>query len=313
MNIHPLQSEQWAIFREKTGHKVVRIAKGFNMSIHSIPYLSWKIGYLPKCAMPDKEMLEKITKTGKEENCIFVKLEPNSPKISKSPNLPKSPNLIKSSHPLFTKYSFQLDLTKSEDELLKNMKSKTRYNIRVAQKNNVKVVEEDLKEAFEKYLKLAQETWKRQKFYAHGEKYHRLMWETLHPAGIAHLFIAYYRPLTTDIWIPLVAWILFLYEDVLYYPYGASSTEYKNTMASNLMMWEAIKWGKARGAKLFDMWGSLGPDPDKKDPWYGFHRFKEGYGAKLVEFVGSYDLVLNPTAYKMYNFVYQIRQKLLRI
>jgi lipid II:glycine glycyltransferase (peptidoglycan interpeptide bridge formation enzyme) len=78
-------------------------------------------------------------------------------------------------------------------------------------------------------------------------------------------------------------------------------------------MWEAIRFGKKKGARLFDMWGSLGPDPDPKDPWYGFHRFKEGYGPTLVEFVGSYDLVVNPILYYLYNFTYITREVFLKI
>ena len=133
----------------------------------------------------------------------------------------------------------------------------------------------------------------------------------MHKADIAHLLIAYYQPHETAGQIPLVAWILFLYKDVLYYPYGASSDQYKQTMASNLIMWEAMKWGKKHGAKLFDLWGALGPNPDPNHSWYGFHRFKEGYGGELVEFVGSYDLVINPLLYSVYNVLYPLRQKLL--
>ena len=66
------------------------------------------------------------------------------------------------------------------------------------------------------------------------------------------------------------------------------------------------------GCKIFDMWGSLGPVPDTRDPWYGFHRFKEGYGAKLVEFVGSYDLVIKPTIYQLYKVADKLRWTLLK-
>lgn len=328
--LHPLQSSQWGEFRKKTGVKVVPISDGFQMTIHPIPHLPYTIGYLPKCALPDKEIVNKLIAIGKQKQCIFIKLEPNVLKSEFPFTVYRLP-FTQSSHPLFTKYSFHLDLTKSEEELLANMKSKTRYNIKVAQKHGVMVVEDNSNQAFETYLKLSEETWKRQKFYGHTKKYHRLMWQTLHPArfdsarqaGIAHLLIAYYSPsdqpktdnrqLITDKRIPLAAWILFLYNNVLYYPYGASSTEHKETMASNLMMWEAIKWGKAQGAKLFDLWGCLGPNPDENDPWYGFHRFKEGYGGKLVEFVGSYDVVIHPIAYKLYSLIHPIRQLLLQV
>lgn len=123
----------------------------------------------------------------------------------------------------------------------------------------------------------------------------------------AHLLIAKYHNKT------LTAWILFSFHDTLYYPYGASSTENRNVMASNLVMWEAIKIGKEMGLKYFDMWGALGQNPDKNDPWYGFHRFKEGYGAIHTEFVGSYDLIINPVAYQLYKVADKARWLYLRL
>ena len=52
---------------------------------------------------------------------------------------------------LFTPTSFWIDLTPAEDILLKGFHSKTRYNIRLAQKRGVKVVEDNSKKAFERF------------------------------------------------------------------------------------------------------------------------------------------------------------------
>ena len=326
---HPLQSWEWGEFRGATGIKVIRrvivykkITVGFTVTIHKIPRTPYTIGYLPKCMMPTKEMLEELKKIGQEEKCIFIKLEPNVEKISNFKFQISNFKLNISPHPLFTKYTFQLDLTKSEEELLKNMHSKTRYNIRVAQKHGVTVDEDNLDEAFESYIKLMEETTQRQKYYAHGVEYHKLMWDTLRTQNsklktqnlTAHLLVADYRPKTNDQKpTTLTAWVLFIFNGVLYYPYGASTSEYREVMASNLMMWEAIRFGKKMGCTLFDMWGSLGPNPDPKDPWYGFHKFKQGYGPRLVEFIGSYDLVLNPLLYQLYNLGHKLRWFYLRL
>ena len=312
---HPLQAWEWGEFREKTGVKVIRriVISGkkpvaaFQLTIHKIPKTNYTIGYIPKCTMPDKTVLEELKSIGKEERCVFIKLEPNIDVSSiKYQVLSIFDQLKLSLHPLFTKYTFQLDLTKTEEELLKNMHSKTRYNTRVAQKHGVEVVEDNSGKTFETYLKLMKETTNRQKYYAHTEDYHQKMWATLKDS-IAHLLIAKYQGK------PLVAWIVFVFNDVLYYPYGASSSEQREVMASNLMMWEAIRFGKKMNCEMFDMWGSLGPIPDTKDPWYGFHRFKEGYGATLTEFIGSYDLVISPSLYRFYNLAHRARWLYLRI
>lgn len=327
---HPLQSYEWGEFREKTGIKVIRrgffeggkLISGFQLTIHKVPKTKYTIGYLPKGNLPTTELLEELQKIGKEEKCIFIQLEPN---ITKKENPQFSISHFKfptrpSAKPLFTKYTFQLDLTKPEDELLQHMHQKTRYNIRVAQRHGVKIKEDDSDKAFEIYWRLTEETTKRQNFYAHTKIYHKLMWETLaskredpqsHEQLQAHLLLATYQAEHEEK--TLAAWVLLTFHDHLYYPYGASSSEHKNVMASNLMMWEAIRFGKARGLKVFDMWGSLGENPDPKDPWFGFHRLKQGYNPQLVEFIGSFDLVINPALYELYKGANLLRWLYLRI
>ena len=100
--------------------------------------------------------------------------------------------------------------------------------------------------------------------------------------------------------------MLVSFKDTFYYPYGGSSVEYKQVMANNLIAWEAIRLGKKLGLKKFDMWGALEPDADPKDPWFGFHNFKKGYGGKLVEYVGTYDLVLNRPIYFIFSLIDQL-------
>jgi lipid II:glycine glycyltransferase (peptidoglycan interpeptide bridge formation enzyme) len=76
-------------------------------------------------------------------------------------------------------------------------------------------------------------------------------------------------------------------------------------MASNLMAWEAIKLGKKMGCVSFDMWGSSDPD-DTDNPWYGFTRFKLGYGGRPVKHIDSYDLVIDPVKYFIFVWTYKL-------
>lgn len=322
---HPLQSWEWGEFRKKTGVEVVRfgffegnkLKAGAQLTFHKLPKTNFTVGYLPKCLMPDEYLLETLKKFGNIQKSIFIKIEPNvggiyrkeQAKLTSHQEVEKFllPRGCLRGRPLFTKYSFRIDLNQNEETLMAKMKQKTRYNVRLAQKKGVIIQEDNSPQAFEEYLKLTFQTAKRQQFYTHDENYHRKMWETLQPAGIAHLLKATYMTKT------LVVWILFIFNGVLYYPYGASSREYPEVMASNLMMWEAIRFGKKLGCKTFDLWGSLGPDPDPKDPWLGFHRFKEGYGPDLIEFIGTFDLVLNEPIYKIYNILDSLRWKYLKL
>jgi len=276
------------------GIDVARIGN-WQLTFHKIPLTPWTIGYFPKGPSVTKEMIEKLKALGNEKNALCIQIEPN---VTSGDQL-----LPHSHHPLFSRYTFVLDLTKSEEELLKAMHPKTRYNIRVAQKHKVTINEE---ENLGPFLRLNNETLKRQHFYAHNDLYYRQMWQHFHP-DIARLFTATYRNQI------LASWIIFCWKDTMYYPYGASSRDHREVMAPNLMLWEIARWGKSEGYKKFDLWGALGPDPDPNDPWYGFHRFKQGFNPNLIEFVGSYDLILKPALYKIYTVADTIRWKYLKM
>lgn len=292
------------------------------MTIHPLPHLPYTIGYLPKGNLPNKTVFNELQQIGMAEKNLFIQLEPAIMKTVKQKDetreeesgkefqkiAAQQASLKQSAHPLFTKYTFVLDLTPAEEELLKNMHPKARYNIRVSQKHDVTVSEDNSPEAFEAYLKLTQETTARQGFYAHSERYHRLQWETLphevsgkKPRLSSHLLTAKYQGKI------LAAWILFIFKDTLYYPYGASSSEHREVMASSAIMWGAIRFGKQHSLNHFDMWGALGPDADPKDSWFGFHDFKRKYGPDHVEFVGSYDYVLHPLFYQGYKIADKLR------
>lgn len=304
---HPLQTWEWGEFREKTGVKVVR-AGGIQATIHPIPHTPWTIGYVPKGPAPDPAQVKTLAKIASEHNCIYIKCEPLA-EVGKS-NIVIS-NIKKArfvrGRSLFTPHNFVLDLTPSEQDLLKQMKPKTRYNIRLAERKGVEVEVDNSEEAFERYLELTRETTKRQKFYSHSQDYHRKMWQELHKAGMAEILVAKYKK---EI---ITTWVLFTHNDTLYYPYGASTREHRELMANNLVMWEAIRLGKKRGLKYLDMWGALGPKPDKNDPWYGFHKFKEGYGGRHVTYIGSWDYVACPLLYYPLRLAEWTRWKVLRI
>jgi len=298
---HPLQSWAWGDFRKSMGVTVDRLTvienssltEGWQLTFHPIPYTPFTVGYFPKGPKLNKFMLDQLLVTGRKHKAIYIQLEPNVVSNFKF-EISNLKCFLPSHRPLFTKYTFVLDLTKSEEELMKNMHQKTRYNIKVALKHGVSVRQDNSDSAFADYLRLEEETTTRQKFYAHNLTYHRKMWNIMKKSGIAKLWTASYKG---EI---LTAWIIFCWKDTIYYPYGASSRNYREVMAPNLLLWEIAKWGQANGFKKFDLWGSLGPNPDQADPWYGFHRFKAGYNPDLVEYAGSFDLIINPLLYGIY-------------
>ncbi len=325
---HIVQSWEWGDAKEATGKKVFKygffdntnMTDGFQLSLHPLPapLSMWNIGYLPKCTLPTLEMLHSLQAFGQKNNCVYIKLEPNVFGPTKDPNVQsylkstreqllatKDLNIIQGKE-LFTKYNFLLDITKSDEELLANMHEKTRYNIGLAQRKGVQIQERTDEEGFKIFLKLYFETTKRQGYYGHDESYHRHIWETLRANDMARLLIAYYDNVPTSIW------LVTNFHNTMYYQYGGSTTKFRNVMSSNLVAWSAIQLGKRMGLTTLDLWGAMSLNPDPTDPWYGFHRFKEGYGPTHIEYLGSYDLITNPPMYQIYNKLDKYRSQWLR-
>lgn len=304
---HPIQSWEWGEFRRENGNRVVRIGafeknkltEGQQLTVHKLPHTKYFVAMLLKGPLPSIEMLEFLKIYARQQHILFIRLEPNV-----TDNLLTARKFLQQQGAVpgkrfFTPETFVLDLTQTEESLVSSFHPKTRYNIKLAQKRGVTVQEESSPEAFETYLSLTEKTAQRQSFLAHTATYHKRMWKHLHPAKIAHLLVARYEGQ------PLVAWIVFVWHNTLYYPYGASSDMHRNVMAPNLIMWEAIRFGKKLQLERFDLWG--------KEEGKGFTRFKEGYNPQVVEFVGTWDLVVNPTLYRIYKLAEAFRWTILKL
>lgn len=321
---HPVQTWNWGEFQKSQGHTVYRIGifddkekltSAYSISFHKIPKTKFSIGTILRGPEIDDEAIGKVAEIAKKENAIFVKFEPNiiyqtydysNNKIQLNPK-PHFQNLRKSPKNAFYPFNFLVDLTQTETELLEFMHPKTRYNIRVANRYGVEISEQTNDQGFEIYLKLLFDTTKRQGFYLHSQKYHRDLWKKLKNTDMVHIMLASYQNQV------LSAFMIFKVGDKLFYPYGASLDIYRQVMAPTLLMWEVIKLGQKLKCTTFDMWGCLGPYAKESEKGYGFHRFKQGFGGQLVEYIGTYDLVINSLFYQIYNSVDKIRWKLLRL
>lgn len=286
--MHPLQSPEWGEFRKKRGNLVSRV-NGYQIVWSKLPKLPYYFGTLLKSKIPSKKDLERLRDEAIKMRGIGIRMEPDVQKGEMPEGLVKGRRF-------FTTETYWLDLAKSEDELLAAMHPKARYNIRLAKKHGVEIVEDNSAAAFEKFWELMEQTTQRQGFYAHDKKYFELMWQIL-KEKIAHLFVAEYQGEV------LAAWMIFKYGDKIYYPYGASSDKHREVMAPALMLWETALWGKNQGCKVYDLWGV--------EEGKGFTDFKKRFGPKLIKFVGTYDLVINPPLYWLFRLVESLRWMIL--
>jgi lipid II:glycine glycyltransferase (peptidoglycan interpeptide bridge formation enzyme) len=278
---HITQSEAWAKFRLTTPNvkKVIR-HDGVLVYFHKIPLIPFTIAYIPRADIKVSDELKKICR-----GAIYLKIEPlTGPGGNGKPILPR--------------HTIYIDLTKSEEQLLKEMHEKTRYNIRLAQKKGVEVRQNDDIETFIKILRM---TESRQEFYSHYPDYYRKLFGIVKPI----ILTAY---VGND---PVAAIMLFNHDGILYYPYGGSDPKYKEYMAPSLLHWEAIKLGKKLGCKIYDLWGSYKNSKDESDPWYGIYRFKSGFGGTEVNFPQAIDIPLSPL-YPLFNFADKVRWLVLK-
>lgn len=142
-----------------------------------------------------------------------------------------------------------LDLTTSEDDLLKRINQGTRYKVRYGPKHGVTVRSGSTDDLALLY-KLYAETGARDHFLTRPLAYYEDEWGALMRAGLAHPLIAEYEG------VALAHVILFRFGKTCWYFYGASSSEHRNLMPTYLLQWEAMRWAKANGCTRYDLWGA---------------------------------------------------------
>jgi lipid II:glycine glycyltransferase (peptidoglycan interpeptide bridge formation enzyme) len=192
----------------------------------------------------------------------------------------KSPADIQSS-----RATILVDLRHDEESLLASFKSKTRYNIRLAQRRGVTVVDRAVDSA-------------------HGDVLHRLMLQTNDRNGISTRPRAYFE----DCWSRLGSrdqgrFFFALHDgEVLagafiaylgrrgWYKDGGSSRRSSNLMAPYLLQWEVMRSLRQRGVESYDLVAVPRPaELADTHPFAGLHRFKSGFNEKVTEFVGVWD------------------------
>jgi len=310
MSRHVVQSPQWGDFKTQYGTQAVRIGE-IQYTKHHMPFTDKFYGYCPKVD-PTLIDFEKLHKSLEENNCVNANFDvPNVAadiqEAQKAKEIFEKNGCVLSPKDQFAKSNVLLDISKSEEELLANMHNKHRYNIKYAQKQGVVVKDAQNLQDFDVFWDLYESTSVRQKYYIRPKNYYRSIWEMFKSRNMVHILATYYQD------VPLASWLLFVYENVLYYPYGGSSEQHKNLHGSTYLGWETILLGKKLDCHTFDMWGA-GQDPtDKNDPWSGFTNFKLKYGGKYITYMDSYDYVVNSSVYKMFGVANEFRWKVLKL
>ncbi len=324
---HLLQHPLWGEFKEEFGWRALRVAlaegeefvAGAQMLFRPLP-LGFSIAYVPRGPMlrtRDPELLRTLVhaldREARRRRAVFLKVEPDWVDTEASRALLRAAGFHPSPHTVQPRSTIQVDLTPSPEEILARMKAKWRYNIRLAQRKGVLVRPAEARDV-PIFLELLEETAQRDGFALHDPAYYRRAWEILVPAGLATLLIAWYMD------IPLAAIFVAAWHRTGIYMYGASSHRERQRMPNHLLQWEAMMWARRQGCTVYDMWGipdevGAHPDvwahrtPERTDGLWGVFRFKQGFGGRIVRFVGAWDRVYNPVGYRLYKWFVVHKQR----
>lgn len=240
-------------------------------------------------------LMGKIKSIAKKENAIFLRIDPG---FTEEIELLKGFKKIKEGY--MPQHTLVLNLDKEEDELLKEMKPKGRYNIKLAAKKGVEVSVANPKKIkqFQKdlndFFSILEETTNRDGFRGHNKNYYKNMLETL--GNNSKLYLA---RLNGQI---LAATIVTFFKDTATYYYGASSNSHRNLMAPYLLQWQAIKDAKKMGLKVYDFLG-ISPDNNKKHPWHGVTAFKLKFGGEKINYTSPQEYIFKPILYIVYKLL----------
>jgi lipid II:glycine glycyltransferase (peptidoglycan interpeptide bridge formation enzyme) len=338
-----LQSWRWGEFKRASGWSPFRIgiaSQGKPLIYGQVLYravprlpIPVSIGYIPRGPVyfpsshgdkeAEKSFWRAIHRESRKRGAIFLKVEPNiaiSETAIRSAVSRKMAALgFEPSGRLQPARTWVLDIDRSEDDILKEMKPKTRYNLRLAGKRGVTVRRaanlSDLK-AFHALLEI---TGQRDEFGIHKFPYYEQLWRIFGPDGDNSMVVllADHPDEAERARGPIGGLLAFRFGREAIYMYGASDNRGREHMPNYLLQWEAVRWAKEHGCTLYDFWGI--PDPPAETPegeeskqnpevspintrsgLRGVYWFKRGFGGREIEYPGAYDHIYNALLYKIW-------------
>ncbi|MFA6963174.1 MAG: peptidoglycan bridge formation glycyltransferase FemA/FemB family protein [Patescibacteria group bacterium] len=310
------QSKEWEQFKLATGYQKSYWVGDILVLQKNLP-LGYSMLYAPMANSESgiwnlesgiKEFSKQIREIARQNNSIFFRLEFNVPVAgpnSKFKILDSRFGFAKAFEEMQPEHTLLLDLSKTEEELLSEMKQKGRYNIKVASKNEVKIHFGTSPNDIDSFYNLYEQTAKRHGITHRAKKYFIQLVEILSQKGYCRVYTA--KKTIGGKETDLAAMIMVYSGETAIYMFGASNDDFKNTMAPYLMQWTAIRDAKEEKYKKYDFFG-IAPDDNPKHPWAGVTRFKQQFGGQAAQIAGSYDLIIQPTAYQLFKIAEKIRR-----
>jgi lipid II:glycine glycyltransferase (peptidoglycan interpeptide bridge formation enzyme) len=306
-----LQSWEWGAFKEKLGWKTVRIAvqhegqilAGAQMLIKTLPIQLPCLAYIPYGPLgllDDDEvahtLFSAIGQVARHHRAALLHIELQSECCPSLDQMILAQGFRPSKYNNQPRATIKLDLTPDLDQIMAQMRKKTRQYIRGAIRDGV-TVRQGTASDLPAFFSLMQATARRAGFTPRRLEYYQHEWQTFSPDHRGLFLLAYHQAKL------LAGRIIFRCGPHAAEFHGASCEENSDLHPNYLLVWEAIQWAKAQGCQTYDFWGipdeagqaiyegMTPPQETRRDGLWGVYQFKRGFSEHVVYYQGAYDQV----------------------
>lgn len=304
---HLLQSWRWGEFKNAFGWRSARVAVPTATGYAQAQVLfrskaGISVGYIPRGpVMPDDpdanaRLWQEIARVARAHRALTVMIEPDVPL---PPQSIAQLQLTPGPSPIQPARTVKIALA-SDEQLLKQMHQKTRYNVRLAQRRGVvSSIVPPTDEAVSRFYALMLDTSQRNAFGVHAEEYYRTFLRLF--GDDAALIFAEIEGR------PAAGVISVAFGSEAIYMYGASSTRDRAHGAGFLIQFDAMRWAREQGCRQYDLWGIPAEDPptthvDGGDriagttgsDWRGLYEFKTRFGGAVVSYPPPLERAYHP-------------------
>jgi lipid II:glycine glycyltransferase (peptidoglycan interpeptide bridge formation enzyme) len=192
------------------------------------------------------------------------------------------------------RHTRRVDLRASEEAILAQMRPKGRYNIGLARRHGVTVVEDPTAQGLADFVRLYEATFARHGMEPKEPDYFHALLSALRSNRHGSLFFAEYAGMR------LATALVVYFGDRATYFFGGSLDVHRHVKAPDLLQFEVMRQAKGLGYAWYDLWGIAPPDLDSDHSWRGFTAFKAKFGGDVVRLVPTLDYVYDATAYDAY-------------
>jgi peptidoglycan pentaglycine glycine transferase (the first glycine) len=184
-----------------------------------------------------------------------------------------------------------VDLNSSEHAILAQMKPKGRYNISVARRHGVSVVEDMSPQGTADFLDICGEMYARKNIGGFDPDYFHELIPILSSSRRGSIFFAEFQG------VRIASALMVYFGRTTTYYHGGSRAVHRNVMAPYLLQFESMRRAKSLGCQCYDLFG-VAPQDRPGDGWADISIFKRKFGGRELRLVPTLEYIYDADAYQ---------------